>query len=39
MLLICDPEIGESVIQYEAFPMAYRGGASLVSACLTKKSV
>jgi hypothetical protein len=37
MLLICDPIAGESVIQYEAFPSAYRGGASLVSACLTQK--
>jgi hypothetical protein len=37
MLLICDPIAGESVIQYEAFPSAYLGGASLVSACLTQK--
>jgi hypothetical protein len=37
MLLICDPIYGESVIQYEAFPAEYHGGASLVSACLTQK--
>jgi hypothetical protein len=37
MLLICDPIAGESVIQYEAFPSAYRGGASLVTACFTQK--
>jgi len=37
MLLICDPINGESVIQYETFPTAYRGGASWRSAFLTKK--
>jgi hypothetical protein len=37
MLLICDPVNGETAIQYESFPSAYHGGASLVSACLTKK--
>ncbi|MFY9724745.1 MAG: hypothetical protein WAJ87_04580 [Bryobacteraceae bacterium] len=37
MLLICDPIFGETVIQYELFPTAYRGGASLENACLTKK--
>jgi hypothetical protein len=36
MLLICDPIYGESVIQYESFPSAYQGGASLASVCLTK---
>ncbi len=37
MLLICDPVYGESVVQYESFPAAYQGGATLVGACLTKK--
>jgi hypothetical protein len=37
LLLICDPINGESVIKYESFPSAYRGGASLQTACLTKK--
>jgi hypothetical protein len=37
MLLICDPVHGESVIKYESFPSAYRSGASLRIACLTKK--
>ncbi|MGD0237764.1 MAG: hypothetical protein ABSC55_24945 [Syntrophorhabdales bacterium] len=37
LLLICDPAHGETVIQYESFPIAYQGGASLVSACLTQK--
>jgi hypothetical protein len=36
MLLICDPVYGESVVQFESFPSAYQGGASLVSAYLTK---
>jgi len=36
MLLICDPIYGQSVIQYESFPSAYQGGASLVAACLTQ---
>ncbi len=36
-LLICDPAYGESVIQYELFPGAYQGGASLVGISLTQK--
>ena len=37
LLLICDPIFGETVIQYELFPNAYKGGATLGSVCLTKK--
>ena len=37
MLLICNPISGESVIQYESFPSAYGGGASVVAVCLTQK--
>jgi hypothetical protein len=36
MLLICDPAYGETVIQYESFPSAYQGGASVGGATLTK---
>jgi hypothetical protein len=35
-LLICDPIFGETSIQYELFPAAYQGGASVVSYALTK---
>jgi hypothetical protein len=37
LLLICDPAYGESVIQFESFPSAYQGGASLVAMALTQK--
>jgi hypothetical protein len=37
MLLICDPANGESAIQFEKFPAAYRAGASWISSYLTKK--
>jgi hypothetical protein len=36
LLLVCDPIYGETVIEYEQFPVAYQGGASLVSYALTK---
>jgi hypothetical protein len=36
LLFICDPIYGESVMQFELFPAAYQGGATLKSICLTK---
>jgi len=37
ILLICDPIFGDSAIQFEEFPAAYRGGASWVAGYLTKE--
>ncbi len=36
-LYICDPAYGESVMAFELFPVAYHGGATLVSMEFTKK--